>query len=172
MQSPIQVSTVKNSFPTKVGWWSSFLPDIFLPLFCFSQDCKVCKTRFSTYEELRVHRQIHDKKTVEVVVGNSTSSGADVMAVHSRVGAMADISNRGGVKCLLCNTFKLRKDHLKNHYVRHHGSDCTNSHRFLQRQASIICLSFADMIPSRRWRKRGQKKMERRRLLPLWPKTI
>ena len=27
------------------------------------------------------------------------------------------------MKCLLCNAFKLRKDHLKNHYVSHHGYD-------------------------------------------------
>ena len=24
---------------------------------------------------------------------------------------------------MLCNAFKLRKDHLKNHYVSHHGYD-------------------------------------------------
>ena len=99
------------------------------------QDCKVCKVRLVTYEELRGHRQIHDKKTVEVSVGgrgdsssaatNATGAagegGGGCVTVHSRVGAMADIGNRGGVKCLLCNTFKLRKDHLRDHYVRHHG---------------------------------------------------
>ncbi len=88
--------------------------------------------RFPTYEELKGHRQIHDKKNVEIaaVGGDSAAAGgagvggsSNSITVHSRLGAMADIGNRGGVKCLLCNTFKLRKDHLRNHYVKHHGYD-------------------------------------------------
>ena len=35
--------------------------------------------------------------------------------------AHPDIENRGGVKCNLCNAFKLRKDNLKIHYIKHHG---------------------------------------------------
>lgn len=46
---------------------------------------------------------------------------ATTVRVHARVGAHPEASNRGGVKCLLCNAFKLRKDHLKMHYVKHHG---------------------------------------------------
>lgn len=46
-----------------------------------------------------------------------------MISVHPRVGAKAEISNRGGLKCQLCNAFKLRKDHLKLHYIRHHGYD-------------------------------------------------
>ena len=45
------------------------------------------------------------------------------MDSNSRVGAKPEISNRGGLKCQLCNAFKLRKDHLKLHYIRHHGYD-------------------------------------------------
>ena len=45
------------------------------------------------------------------------------MDSNLRVGAKPEISNRGGLKCQLCNAFKLRKDHLKLHYIRHHGYD-------------------------------------------------
>ena len=43
------------------------------------------------------------------------------VSVHPMLGAKPEISNRGGVRCQLCNAFKLRKDHLKLHYIRHHG---------------------------------------------------
>ena len=51
------------------------------------------------------------------------TSGEELITVHPRVGAKPEISNRGGLKCQLCNAFKLRKDHLKLHYIRHHGYD-------------------------------------------------
>jgi len=37
------------------------------------------------------------------------------------LGAKPEILNRGGVRCQLCNAFKLRKDHLKLHYIKHHS---------------------------------------------------
>jgi hypothetical protein len=43
------------------------------------------------------------------------------VSVHPTLGAKPDITNRGGVRCQLCNAFKLRKDHLKLHYIKHHG---------------------------------------------------
>ncbi len=92
------------------------------------QDCKVCRLRLSNYEDLKKHRQIHDKKQVEVIrVGDAGADqpggggGSQSVMVHSRVGALTDIGNRGGVKCTLCSTFKLRRDHLYMHYIKHHG---------------------------------------------------
>jgi hypothetical protein len=84
------------------------------------QQCTTCKAQFGSYEELKVHRQIHDKRVVEL---NGGVQGKKGLFVHSRVGAKAEITNRGGVKCVLCNCFKLRKDHLKTHYIKHHGYD-------------------------------------------------
>ena len=43
------------------------------------------------------------------------------VSVHPMLGAKPEILNRGGVRCQLCNAFKLRKDHLKLHYIKHHG---------------------------------------------------
>jgi len=91
----------------------------------------VCNGRFDTYDELKTHRQIHDKKVVEIGSTGTMGFGGDVaggggpdtVVVHSRVGALSDISNRGGVKCGLCSAFKLRKDHLRTHYIKHHGYD-------------------------------------------------
>ncbi len=89
------------------------------------QTCTTCKTNFQSYEELKVHRQIHEggnrpRILVDVTAGDS-GTDLSTYSVHPRVGARAEICNRGGLKCALCNAFKLRKDHLKVHYVKHHG---------------------------------------------------
>ena len=86
------------------------------------QTCSTCKTHFNSYEALKTHRQMHEggnrpRILVDVI------SGEELITVHPRVGAKLEISNRGGLKCHLCNAFKLRKDHLKLHYIRHHGYD-------------------------------------------------
>lgn len=90
------------------------------------QTCGTCKVNFNTYEALKVHRQIHEggnrpRILVDVTSGEALASAT--IAVHPRVGAKPEISNRGGLKCQLCNAFKLRKDHLKLHYIRYHGYD-------------------------------------------------
>lgn len=48
-------------------------------------------------------------------------SHQESVSVHPMVGAKPEIVNRGGVKCQLCSAFKLRKDHLKLHYIKHHS---------------------------------------------------
>ena len=69
------------------------------------QECKVCKSRFTSYEQLKSHRQIHDKKTIEIPLGGNVGDGSgsadgsrtqqQQLIVHSRVGAIKDIANRG-----------------------------------------------------------------------------
>ncbi len=41
--------------------------------------------------------------------------------LHHIVGSRPEVANLGGVKCQLCNAFKLRKDHLKIHYIKYHS---------------------------------------------------
>ena len=86
------------------------------------QTCSTCKTNFNSYEALKIHRQIHEGGNRPRILMDVTS-GEELITVHPRVGAKPEISNRGGLKCQLCNAFKLRKDHLKLHYIRHHGYD-------------------------------------------------
>ena len=88
------------------------------------QTCGTCKTNFNNYEALKVHRQIHEGgNRPRILVDMSSGEELSTISVHPRVGAKPEISNRGGLKCQLCNAFKLRKDHLKLHYIRHHGYD-------------------------------------------------
>ena len=88
------------------------------------QTCGTCKTNFNNYEALKVHRQIHEGgNRPRVLVDVTSGEELSTISVHPRVGAKPEISNRGGLKCQLCNAFKLRKDHLKLHYIRHHGYD-------------------------------------------------
>eukprot|EP00095_Tigriopus_kingsejongensis_P002958 snap_masked-scaffold243_size241480-processed-gene-1.11 protein:Tk02958 transcript:snap_masked-scaffold243_size241480-processed-gene-1.11-mRNA-1 annotation:"unnamed protein product" len=87
------------------------------------QTCITCKLNFSNYEDLKVHRQLHEggNKRVFHLPAAPNAPPNETIALHSRVGANPEIRNRGGVKCQLCNAFKLRKDHLKLHYINHHG---------------------------------------------------
>ena len=88
------------------------------------QTCTTCKTNFTNYESLKVHRQIHEGgNRPRVLVDVTSGEELSTISVHPRVGAKPEISNRGGLKCQLCNAFKIRKDHLKLHYVRYHGFD-------------------------------------------------
>jgi hypothetical protein len=91
------------------------------------QTCATCKTNFNSYDALKVHRQIHEGGNRPRILVDVTSGEAGMefstYSVHPRVGAKPEISNRGGLKCQLCNMFKIRKDHLKLHYTRHHGYD-------------------------------------------------
>lgn len=87
------------------------------------QTCSTCKHNFSSYEDLKEHRQLHEggnKRVVEIPMTLNLAQSESV-SLHSRVGAHPEIGNRGGIKCQLCNAFKLRKDHLKLHYIKHHG---------------------------------------------------
>ena len=86
------------------------------------QTCNTCKTNFDNYEALKIHRQVHEGGNRPRILVDVTS-GEELISVHPRVGAKPEISNRGGLKCQLCNAFKLRKDHMKLHYIRHHGYD-------------------------------------------------
>ncbi len=101
------------------------------------QTCASCKINFESYEEIKHHRQLHEggnKRIMRIaklasndaLAANATAADSATdssLVVHSRVGANPEIGNRGGVKCQLCNAFKLRKEHLKLHYVKHHGYD-------------------------------------------------
>ena len=51
----------------------------------------------------------------------SNLSFQESVSVHPMLAAKPEMSNRGGVRCQLCNAFKLRKDHLKLHYIKHHS---------------------------------------------------
>ena len=86
------------------------------------QTCTTCKMNFGTYEELRDHRQHHEggnRRLVELI--NNSNQGQ--VSVASRLVGYPEIANKGGVKCQMCNTFKLRKSQLVQHYVKHHGYD-------------------------------------------------
>ncbi|CAB4055037.1 KRAB [Lepeophtheirus salmonis] len=87
------------------------------------QTCSTCKTNFTTYEELKSHRQLHEGGNRRISEFTDSSNTDPSLIVHSRVGAYSEIGNKGGVKCQLCNAFKIRKEHLKIHYMKHHGYD-------------------------------------------------
>ena len=85
------------------------------------QSCLTCKTNFESYAALKKHRQLHEgnRRLIEINTGNGKEK--ELVTIHTRVGMRPEVENRGGVKCMLCTSFKLRKDQLKIHYVKEHG---------------------------------------------------
>ena len=85
------------------------------------QSCLTCKTNFESYIALKKHRQLHEGNKRLIEINTPDGREKEVVTIHTRVGMRPELENRGGVKCKLCSSFKLRKDQLKIHYVKEHG---------------------------------------------------
>ena len=85
------------------------------------QSCLTCKTNFESYSALKKHRQLHEGNRRLIEINTANGNEKELVTIHTRVGMRPEVENRGGVKCMLCSSFKLRKDQLKIHYVKEHG---------------------------------------------------
>ena len=70
---------------------------------------------------MKKHRQLHEGNKRLIEINTSDGREKEAVTIHTRVGMRPELENRGGVKCKLCSSFKLRKDQLKIHYVKEHG---------------------------------------------------